>query len=173
MTILKVDNAVGIDKPINEVMDILNYHLNQRLKWNVYIYHKIHKNEMKKGVLPDPQVLKNTTEYIPVFVNDTVNGEIGFIVEDTRKINEGLVSANIFVTFSINIKKINSLFVGNESEAVMMFAKKALSEYSPDLLTTKIKNVYSGFNTDKIIYADRYPFVNFSYRINLNYTDKC
>lgn len=173
MTIYKKDNAVGIDRPINEIIDTLDYYLNTKLNWGVDIYHKIYKNEQKKGVLPIPQAFKSGIDYHPIFVNDTVNGEIGFILDDTRNVNEGIVSTQVFVTFSLNIDKLDSGSLNREDELVMMYAKKALSDYSPNLLTTRIKNVYNGFNTDKITYSDMHPFVNFSYRINLNYTDKC
>jgi len=173
MTVYKKNNAVGIDRPINELIDILDYYLNTKLKWGVYIYHKIYKNEQKKGVLPVPQAFKSGIDYQPIFVNDTINGEVGFIVDDTRIVNEGLVTVQVFVTFSLNIEKLGLESLSREDELVMMYAKKSLSDYYPDLLTTRIKNVYAGFNTDKIIYADMHPFINFSYRISLNYTDKC
>lgn len=173
MTIYLKSNSIGLDESINEVIETLDYELNTKRSWNIDIYGKLYKKEIKKSKLPIAVSFKSNIDYEPVFVNDKVNGEIGFIVEDKREILDGLVKTNCNVTFSLNIEKIFGISTQREDESIMLIAKMALSDYSPDILITGIKNVYNGFDTEKIIYSDMQPYLNFSYRIKLNYTDKC
>lgn len=171
MAVYKKDSAVGIDAKINDVIDQLNDVLNVLEGWNVNIYHRIYKETTKQDVLPYAHL--SGKEYLPVFNNDRVNGEIGFILDDNRDINSGTNTVNCDVVFSVNIEKILGTSNIREDERLIISARQALSIYNPTGLKTRIKNVYSEFNTDKIAYADMQPFLNFSYVIKLVYTENC
>ena len=171
MTVYKKDNAVGVDSKINEIIDHLDSELNNSRGWGINIYHRIYKESSNEGVLPHAHL--SAKDYKLVFNNDRVNGEIGFVLSDTREINSGISIVNCDIIFSLNIEKILGLSNTREDERLINAARQALSVYYPSELKTGIKNVYSEFNTSKIIYADMQPFLNFSYNINLIYLENC
>lgn len=171
MTTFKKNNAIELDLRINEVMDALEYELNTRLGWGVDIYHKVYKEKPSREKKPIPYAF--LTEYQPVFINDKINGEIGFVLEDKRPIILSNNKVSAFVVFSLNLDKLDGGSVQREDELIMKQAKNALYDYNPTLLTTGIKGVYEGFDTEKIIYSDMQPFINFSFKIDLVYIDNC
>lgn len=171
MAVYLKNNAVGVDSVINDIIAQLSSVLNIEKSWGVNIYHRIYKEHRKEGVFP--YAFLSGKEYLPVFNNDRVNGEIGFVLDDNRNTNNGTNTVDCDVVFSVNIEKILGTSNIREDERLIIAARQALSVYHPTELKTRIKNVYSEFNTDKILYTDMQPLLNFSYKIKLVYTENC
>jgi hypothetical protein len=175
MTVYYKTNAIGVDAAINAIIEHLDDELNTFRGWNVDIYHRIYKEKKTtdKGIKTFPFSFKSSIDYEHVFNNDKVSGEIGFVIGDNRNIKSGNNVVNLSVIFSLNILKILGNNSIREDEKLIIEGRQALAIYYPNTLKTGIKNVYSEFDTDNILYADMQPFVNFSYDIKLIYLENC
>lgn len=173
MTVYKKTNAAGLDLEINYLIDRINNHINTNHSWDVDIYHKIYKEEKNGNFYP--YAFLSGKEYKEVFVNDKVNGEVGFLVGERRDVNISSITVPVTIIFSVNLDELDNGSLQREDEKVIATAQNAVFDYRHELVEVKtgLKNVYSGFDTSKIRYGDMQPFLNFSFTINVIYKNIC
>jgi len=168
---LKTD-AVGIDYKINLWINRLNESLNVNKDWAVDIFHKIYRTDKRNSVIPE--AFKSGKEYREIFINDKVNGEIGFLVYPIRDGSSGSFVVPMDIIFSLNLDKIDNGSLQREDEKAIMVAQNIVSKYTDILeVKTTLREVFHGFDTKRIIYKDMQPFLNFSFKIEIIYKNKC
>jgi len=174
MAIYTKNNAVGVDAVINTYIQRINAYLNVKKLWNIDIYHKIYREMTDQGVYA-PYSFVSVKDYKEVFLNDKVNGECGFYLNQKRDVKGNLVTVSCDVIFSINIDKIDGSSLQREDEKAIMIALAAVEECEEvTSIKTGINNVFADFDTDRIKYRDLQPFLNFSFTININFkNNKC
>lgn len=162
------NNAVGVDKEINSCISKIDSFLNDNYSWDVDVYHKVYRERTNDGVYA-PYVFVSDKDYKEVFLNDKTNGEVAFYLDNTREIN-GIVSVDCDVIFSVNLDKVDSGSLKREDEKAMLVALAAVEEYGEvTAINTGLDNVFSDFNTERIMFRNMQPYLNFSFSINLSY----
>jgi hypothetical protein len=161
------DNAIGVDKEINSIINKIDKALNP--SWGIDIYHKIYR-ERDVNDLFAPFAFLSDKEYKEVFINDKAVGEVGFYLNNTRDV-DGYANVDCDVIFSINLDKIDNGSLQREDERAIMMAYDAVNGYRSNItqIKTTLRSVFSDFNQERIKYRDMQPYLNFSFTLNINY----
>jgi len=166
-------NAKGIDYKINMWIARLNELLNTQRNWGVDIYHKVYREYTNAGGIA-PYTFLSVKDYKPVFLNDKVVGEIGFLLGTVRSNVSGSFSVPMDIIFSLNLDKIDDGSTQREDEKAIITAQNIISKYAEVLaVKTTIPEVFRGFDIERIKRKDMQPFLNFSISINLMYKNIC
>jgi hypothetical protein len=168
MTIHLKDNAIGVDAKINKYINRLNKRLNEDLGWDVDIYGKLYREH--DGSKYYPHAFVGDKDYQEVFVNDKVNGEVGFYLGKTREVNKNII-VDCDVIFSLDLDKIDNGSLQREDERATTLALYAV-ELCEDvtLIKTDFREVYADFDTSNIARGSMQPFLNVSFSIEINYS---
>jgi hypothetical protein len=173
MSIYLKSDAVGLDKIINRMITSLNIHLNTDRSLGLDIYHRVYKEERDGKFIPFAFI--SGSDYQEVFVNDKVNGEVGFLVSEDREIKGTNVIVPVTILFSVNLDSIDNSSTQREDEKVIAIVQNAVSNLNWEMtgIKTGLKNVYEGFDTERIKYRDMQPFLNFSFTVKVIYKNIC
>jgi len=179
-----IEKPVGIDKDIQYTQGILFNNLkskwatigiNPDLTFNVF--GRVRKNPIQPtGFYPEAYI--GGGEYRDLYLDDTVNATICFIEEDrdhsTDDFNEYYFAEGKFVVM-MNLKKcypnINHR-ADSEAQADVIAQIKKNKMFTIDGVQKEIKNIFKGFNTDKIILDDMHPFHIFAITGTMKYNVK-
>lgn len=176
-------DAEGLDYKINLWITRLNTRLNTRKGWEVDIYHKIYREHIKVSTRTGigisrssiaPYAFLSTKDYKEVFLNDKVNGEIGFLLGTTRDGESGSFIVPMDIIFSLDLDKIDCGSLQREDEKAIITASSIVSRYADIIeIKTTIPEVFGDFDVSRIKRKDMQPFLNFSFTINIIYKNKC
>jgi len=167
-------NAKGIDYKINLWISRFDELLNNQSNWGVDIYHKVYREYAGESGGIAPYTFLSVKDYKPVFLNDKVVGEIGFLLGTVRSNVSGSFSVPMDIIFSLNLDKIDDGSTQREDEKAIITAQNIISKYAEVLeVKTTIPEVFRGFNIERIKRKDMQPFLNFSISINLMYKNIC
>ena len=176
-------NAEGLDSKINRWITRLNTKLNTQKSWGVSIYHKVYREHTNVESLSGTGVSKSVIvpyaflsgkDYKEVFLNDRVNGEIGFLLGTVRDGESGSFIVSMDIIFSLNLDKLDSGSLQREDEKAIITASNIVSKYADILkVKTTIPEVFRDFDTGRIKRKDIQPFLNFSFTINILYKNNC
>jgi len=165
----------GLESSVKNLQEHLDAYLPNYWAGTLHIYGLVFKNtNTDNEIIPEAYVGTgiSKTEYRQVFNDDKVAGTIGFILQDREL--EPLKKASLDVVFTLRLDKIYPLSTTREHEVALIHAERALNEYGIELIKDVkegIRDVFSGFNTDRIIYNDMHPYSVFSFNIDLSYID--
>jgi hypothetical protein len=174
-------NAKGVDYKINLWIARLNKGLNTQQGWDVDIYHKVYREYTNVGLSNGspksgiaPYTFLSVKDYKPVFLNDKVVGEIGFLLGTVRDNSSGSFTVPMDMIFSLNLDKIDEGSTQREDEKAIITVQNIVSKYAEVLsVKTTIPEVFKGFDIERIKRKDRQPFLNFSISIKLMYKNIC
>lgn len=158
----------GIDTKIKMIQS----YLNSSLSWDTpYIYGRIHKTikKVNDSDVSIPEVYISDKEYRPVFINDTQNAQIGFLVTD-----RDIYSASIDVIFTGDLVKIYGASSLRLDEKAIIEAKRCLDSsgfVEVEGVKIGISEVFTAFDQSRIKHRDMHPFFVFSYTCRVPYTE--
>lgn len=163
------DNAIGVDREINSIMNKINKALNDDASWGIDIYHKVYRERTDDDKFA-PYAFDSVKEYSEIFVTDKSVGDVGFYLSNTRD-TEGYANVDCEVIFSINLDKIDGGSLQREDERAIMMAFDAVNSYQGKItqIKTELRNVFADFDQERIKYRDMQPYLNFSFTLNINY----
>ncbi len=150
-------------------MGKINTALNDEGNWGIDIYHKVYRERARNDKF-FPHTFLSVKDYKEVFLNDKVVGEVGFYVNNKRTVN-GKVNVDCDIIFSVNLDKIDNGSLQREDERAIMMAYMAVKRYPIEIsgINTELRGVFSDFDQERIKYRDMQPFLNFSFKVSLNY----
>jgi len=164
-------STVGIDTIIKSIQtDLYNLLI---VKWvdDIDAYGRVYRSSNKSGVVPIYYISEK--DYKDVYFNDSKSGQFFFITEENSLTNdEYLFTNNVKVVFMVNLNKV--IGDGRQDELARLDVLNSLREisyrrYDITGIETGVKNVFQGFNTDKINKADINPLHTFCVNIKLEY----
>jgi len=171
-------SVYGIDVAINDLQKSLYDSLVKQWKGEIEGYGRIYKNQKDKIY---PEYYIGNGQYKEVYYNNKLGANFFFIVGDEDSTEDELMfKSNVKCVFMVNL----DLIYPNDSERSDVKAQRQAIEilrefsylgYSVTGLSKGIKNIFSGFDTEKILSSDIQPAHCFSINIDLSYylTDKC
>lgn len=162
--IIAPTNKYGIDIMIYDIQTILD----SSLGWDdTNIYGRVKRVLHNDSYIPAYNYSENK-ETPEVFINDKVNGSIGFYVK-SRDYSDWMHSANVDIIFTLDLSKLSIT-----DEYAISYAEKKLRKTNliKDFGAIKegVDKVFSDFNTDRIKYRDMYPFCVFSFETIIYYS---
>lgn len=171
MIYLKTD-PVGVDTAINLWIERFNKQLIQKKGWGLNIYHKLYREKIDNAIVP--HAFLSDIEYREVFINDSIDGEVGFLLSPVREQMEGFkYKTEMDIIFSVNLDRLDDTSK-REDEKAMMAALNVITGYTQvKSIKTTLEEVFRGFDTKRIIYKDMQPFFNFSFTIDLILKTQC
>jgi hypothetical protein len=163
MTVFAKATVYGLESPVKNLQTILDSDLTWLGSRNVYGL--LFKNTKKDNIIPEAWISGN--EYKQIFNTDKYATEIGFI-EISRDVILGTAEIDIICT--VNLNTIYGSNIRDNERAYLEFEvviRKLVQEVTG--FKRGIEDVFSGFNTDKIKYADMQPFDVFSFTCTVAY----
>lgn len=162
MTVFLKNNAVGLDKEINQKMKEIDYELSS---FGLYIYGRLYNAD------GNPIAHLSNGDYEQIFLNDNQN-TCAFIVseKETQKSQNKLMNVQIDVVFSLDISKIIES-EEYEDEKIKIMAIRAVNSVKWNVKEVKktIPVVFHGFDLANINRRDVYPYFNFSLQCDVFY----
>lgn len=153
------NNAIGIDKGLNDVNKYLYESLTQKANWTNYqAYHRAYKLQTNKGVVPEiyTQHSGDTGDYLDVLMDDNYTATSFYTIADITDLNE-IISYDVSLFMQLNLRKLYPNIAHRADEVAHNDVITALKNDARVILTsitTRIENVYSEFRTDNLIYDD-------------------
>lgn len=166
-------SVTGIDIPIQNLQTYI-YNGLQPI-WGEYTqYGRAYRNQTKDGYTPEVYVGGN--EYKEVYFDDTISALSFFGLGDNQSINNGNLSADVYLIFMVDLSKIKDGNTRNDEEArvdVEILTKSLVYGFVQSGYITGIDSVfkeYSGWRKDSgIKFRDTQPFHCFRINFKLNY----
>jgi len=174
-SIFKVD-PVGID----EIVQDLQQHLQNKIEWLDLAFGVAYKNEDKDGKLI-PEVYWKENEYLTVLPDDTVENSFCFFDIDNKHLfsrAQGMVTTGIGCIFFVNLSKIYPDKAHRTTEEIKRDAFVELSKYARGFEVTEVtigvKDVYNrySFEVNQNL-TDMQKFFVFSIEMDLKFMYKC
>jgi len=173
-------SAIGIDVVIKDIQTDLYTELVKRWSGQIDGYGRIYKNEDKDGKFY-PEYYKGDNQYRDVFYDNKLGGNFFFIDSDSSKTDDELIyTSNVKCVFMLNLSNI----FPNDSERSDTKAQRDAIDILRDIsyerflitgISKTAKEVFSGFDIDKLKFPNIHPSHCFSVNIDLYHyiTDKC
>lgn len=169
-----VNTTAGVDTVIKgiqtELYDLLEVEWDGELNG----YGRVHRSKNENGAVV-PEWYAGNNEYEPVYYNDYFAGNFFFI--DSEKHNtqdEFVFSASTKLAFMVDLSQIYPLDKERadakaQQEVVQILRSIADSRYSITGVEKGLENVFSGFDTSGIQFADVHPKHCFAVVLEINY----
>lgn len=173
-------STVGIDTLIQSVQADLYEKLEAVWSGTFDGYGRIYKNIDNDGNIK-PEWFIGDNEYKEVYYNDETSGNFMFIVDDKSDTTDEVVyTADVKCAFMVDLSKILPTITDRADsfanrDVVSILRDIAYERFSITGIETKVKNVFSEFDTKGIEFNDIHPNYCFSVNLKLSYylTDKC
>lgn len=159
---------IGVDVPIKKCQT----QLGDKLSWDTAdIYGRVYLNT-DKGNNIIAEAHKSSGEYKEIFIDDSLDGVIGFIVSADRDSNVVQV-VDIELICSVKLDRIYpNAVTRNDEEALQEVVRilEGVGGWTIEKITAgNIREVYHFMNTKKIVFRDTQPYANFSIRCSVNF----
>lgn len=182
MTVFAKDTVYGLESTIYGLQNHINTNIAYNATYNtlgwrgtVNVYGICYPTVRNGNRILEAYIgtgIKNK-EYSQVFINDKVTASIGFLevgdrnLEDTKN-----VDVDVIVTMRLDLAYNSDL---RSDELAMLQFERVLNSFHGiyNVISSKvgIEDVFSGFYIDDIQYRDMRPWLVFSMRVNLKYSD--
>lgn len=175
-----ISKTIGIDKEIQSIQTTLYESLVSQWINDLDGHGRVYKNNDIEGRV-FPQWYVGDREYKDVYYNDAFSGLFMFVDSDNHStIDEVVYSSEVKVIFMLDLSRIFPLETVRadmlaQNDVIEILRNNAFNRYKITGITKGLKNVFQGFNIDKIKFTDMQPFHCFSVNLDLTYylTDKC
>ena len=175
-----LSDTIGIDSVIQMIQLNLYNKLPNYWAGSIDGYGRVYKNIDHNNDNSIPQWFDSSKlEYVDVRYNDNVNCTFCFIDSDNHDSEDGEVfTSNVKCVFMVNLNKILPSYEERADAKAQMTVLNILQDLSSNGYTiTKVEkgisNVFSGFDTKKILNSDIQPKHCFSVNIKLSYHLEC
>lgn len=173
-------NTIGIDKEIQSIQNVLYDSLIAKWVNDLDGHGRVYKNIDQEGKM-FPQWYMGQREYKDVYYNDRYSGVFMFVDGDNHTTEDEVVySADVKVVFMLDLSRVLPSEVDRadmfaQNDVVEILRNNAFNRFKITGITKGVKNVFQGFNTERIKFTDMQPYHCFSVNLNLTYylTDKC
>lgn len=168
-----IQNPKGIDKTIQPIQtDLFN-----KLDWgNIDVFGRVYRNQSKeKGIIPEAFI--GESDYVDVYMDDTVNATICFIDDtDHKALPGGFFETDLKVVFSVNLKTIKQSAENRADSEVQIDALKILNRhkiFTVSGIEKGVETVFKGFDINHIKLTDMQPYHVFAVVGKLKYKINC
>lgn len=165
MTVFAKNTLYGLEIAVKNTQDIIE----QYLTWvgTNNIYNLLHRNKDEAG----DTILEYWSglgvkgrEYEQAFVNDKVTSCIGFLELDR---NFNTKYANVDIICTVNLERAYNQNIRDNERAYIELMTVVEKLWIVEDFKRGIEDVFSGFKTANIMYADMQPFDVFSFTVNM------
>jgi len=169
---------VGIDATINKIQVAIYDALVERWSGTITGYGKAYKNNHKESTKLE-WYNASDKDYQDVYYDDNSDATFFFIDEESDSSDDEIVfTSNVKCVFMVNLPNIIT-DVGRQDSQAQRDAVEILRSVSRQFKVVGIEKsfneVFSGIDTEKIMFNDIHPLHCFAVLMELNYylTDKC
>ncbi len=175
-----ISKTIGIDKDIQSIQNTLYTSLITKWGYNLDAHGRVYKNIDQEGKM-FPQWYIGDREYKDVYYNDSFSGLFMFVDGDNHSTEDEVVySTDVKVIFMLDLSRVFPSEVVRadmlaQNDVIEILRNNAFNRFKIKGITKGIKNVFQGFNTERIKFTDMQPYHCFSVNLDLTYylTDKC
>lgn len=147
MIVQKTD-PVGVDAEIDRYQSKMYSYLTEKVGWGIYTsYPRAYKNTKSGGTIPE--VYTGKKNYKEVLLNNKINVNSFFLVEDSRDYDNenGRFEQGISIIFQSNLKKLYPAILHRADEEmhkdIFNAIKHTFKSFTLDEFITGVENVYS------------------------------
>jgi hypothetical protein len=164
MTVHSKPNAIGIDKQILRWQN----RIDGCFPVDIDVYGKLYVNDKNlHAYIADG-------EYAEIFLDDTKNAVIGFLVSETRN-GFNMIKCNVKVICSCNLSAIYGSGTREDEKALLtvlgVIKKNTLIKNEIDI-KTKFEDVFSDVSIERLKFRNMHPWFNFSISFDLVYKNE-
>lgn len=170
-------STVGIDTIIKSIQEDLYNALIDVWVDDIDGYGRVYRTETDNKVVARYYISEN--DYKDVYYNDNKSGQFFFITSSDSKTDDEFVFQNeIKVVFMINLNKTVGSGRRDEQarlDVVRVLRDNSFNRYEITGIETGVKNVFIGFDSEKVKNADINPLHTFCVKIKARYyiNNKC
>lgn len=161
-------NPLGIDSKINMIQKSIFNKIDLN---DVNVYGRIYRNPSDNGF--KPEVYINDLEYKDVLTDDTKNGSVFFIEDETYELINGYYfEVEVKIVFMLDLAKLS----GSQNRNDIEVQNKVLLEirkhkfFTITKIEKGIDNIFKGFDTSNIKINDMQPYHVFAIVGKLKYS---
>ena len=175
-----ISTTIGIDTLIQDIQTTLYDNLTVEWVDDVDAYGRVYKRMDADGNVI-PAWFIGGTDYKDVYYNDAFSCCYMFVDDDEHTTEDEIVyNTDLKAIFMVDLSRIlpsndNRADMQAQNDVIEILRNNAFERFSVTGITKGIRNVFRGFNQEKIKFSDGHPYHCFSVNLRVNYylTDKC